>query len=106
VLTILALVLAFLFLSAPWNAILVVGAALVDVSQTAFYLRWSQRRRAPAGAQALIGQAGVAVTPLSPQGQIRIQGELWQARSSAVVDVGALVVVRGAEGLVLDVEPE
>jgi membrane-bound serine protease (ClpP class) len=106
VLTIVALALALLFLSWPWNAVLVGSAALLDVSETAVLLRWSKRRRAPVGAEALIGQAGVAATPLSPDGQIRIQGELWQARSVMPVPVGASVVVRGAEGFVLEVEPE
>ena len=105
-LTIVALGLALLFLPWPWNAVLVVSAAVVDVSETVVLLRWSRRRRAPVGAEALIGHAGVVVTPLLPDGQIRIQGELWQARASAPVPVGASVVVRGAEGFVLEVDSE
>jgi membrane-bound serine protease (ClpP class) len=56
----------------------------------------------PAG---LVGEIGVARTPLAPEGKIMIQGELWNAVASADVALGQPVRVRDVEGLLLKVEP-
>jgi hypothetical protein len=37
--------------------------------------------------------------------EVHINGELWEARSTAEADVGDTVVVRAMEGLTLAVEP-
>ena len=63
-------------------------------------LRWSRRRRAVTGAEALIGQRAIVATPT----QVRIAGELWEARSSHVLVRGEEVVVRGVEELTLLVD--
>jgi membrane protein implicated in regulation of membrane protease activity len=89
----------------PWAAVLIVGAATVDIGESLLLLRWSQRRRATVGAEALVGKRGVAVTDLWPQGQVKVNGELWNARSDGGVEAGAAVVVRAVDGLTLDVEP-
>jgi membrane-bound serine protease (ClpP class) len=57
------------------------------------------------GAQGLVGEIGVAQTPLSPQGKILVHGELWDATSSVSVAAGQAVVVRTVEGLLLHVDP-
>jgi membrane-bound serine protease (ClpP class) len=63
------------------------------------------RSRSPVGAPALVGQTGVARGPLSPEGQVLVQGELWRAVvRGAPVDVGARVRVVGVNGLTLTVE--
>ena len=38
-------------------------------------------------------------------GQVRVDGEIWNARSTALVDPGAAVVVAAVDGLVLEVAP-
>jgi membrane protein implicated in regulation of membrane protease activity len=63
-------------------------------------MRWSRRRRAATGAEALIGQRAIVATPT----QVRIAGELWAARSGDVLVPGEEVVVRGVEGLTLLVD--
>lgn len=104
-LTIVAVVLALTVLPPPWGWVAVLGAAAIDVVETAFFVRWSKRRRAAVGAETLIGRRAIVVRPLAPRGQVRLDGELWEARAAADVPPGAEVVVTGLDGLVLDVEP-
>ena len=54
--------------------------------------------------QALIGRAAKVVTVCRPDGQVRVAGELWQARSALGADPGDEVVIRGVEGLTLLVD--
>jgi membrane-bound serine protease (ClpP class) len=65
----------------------------------------ARRNKMVSGAQGLIGETGIARTPLSPRGKIFVHGELWDAVSSAEVSVGQSVVVRRIDGLLLQVEP-
>ena len=114
-LTIIALVLAILFLSSPWNVVIVIVAATIDIAETGTFFWWSRRRRrltpAAVGAETIVGRAGVALARLdpdavSPEGQVRIEGEIWGARSTEPIEPGAAVVVRAVNGLVLDVAPQ
>lgn len=103
VLTVVAILLAVFVLPSPWGMIGVAGAALADLLETAILLRWNKRRRAVVGAETLIGRTAVAVTSLTPGGQVRIDGELWTARAAAAIPPGSEVVVRAVDGLTLDV---
>lgn len=108
VITLVVLVLAVLFLPWPWSAVAVIGAALVDLAETGAFLWWSRRRRRltrPAvGLDDLIGRSAVVVTPLQPEGQVRVVGELWRARGAPHAAPGERVVVRGVSGMVLEVD--
>jgi membrane-bound serine protease (ClpP class) len=104
VITIIALVLAFFLLPAPWNVVVPIVAAVIDIVETALFLWWSKRRRVSVGAETLVGRRAVAVQRLAPRGQVKLDGELWEARSAAPVDPGDEVVIRSVDGLVLDVE--
>jgi membrane-bound serine protease (ClpP class) len=57
------------------------------------------------GATALLGLTGVARTPLAPDGQVFVHGELWRAQADARVSAGEPVVVQSVEGLLLHVAP-
>jgi membrane-bound serine protease (ClpP class) len=65
----------------------------------------ARRNKLVSGAPGLIGETGVAQTPLSPRGKIFVHGELWDAVSSSEVSIGQSVVVRRVDGLVLTVDP-
>ena len=108
-LTLVALVVAVLFLPSPWNAVLVVTAATVDLAETGVLVWWSRRRRrlspARVGTEAIVGRTGIALGRLDPVGQVRVDGEIWSARSAEPIDPGAAITVRSVDGLVLDVEP-
>jgi membrane-bound serine protease (ClpP class) len=57
------------------------------------------------GSQGLVGEVGVAQTPLSPQGKVFIHGEVWDAVSSTNIPAGQTVVVRQVDGLKIQVDP-
>lgn len=103
-LTIAAVVLALTVIPSPWNAVAVAGAFAVDVAETVVFLRWSRRRRSVVGSEALVGRTAVAVSPLAPRGQVKVDGELWLAAADTRVEPGDEVVVTGVDGLLLRVE--
>jgi membrane-bound serine protease (ClpP class) len=101
-----ALLLAIFVVPAPWGLVVVVVAALAEVGETFFWLRYSQRRRIQAGAETLIGAVAEALTPCTPIGQVRVEGEIWRARCAEGAAPGDRVRVVGRDDLTLLVEPE
>lgn len=95
-----AILLAIFVLPSPWGIIAVAAGGVLDVTESLVLLRWSRRRRAVTGAEALIGQKAVVITPT----QVRIAGELWEARSERPLRPGDEVVVRAIDSLTLLVE--
>jgi membrane-bound serine protease (ClpP class) len=85
--------------------VLVVAAAVLEVAETMFWIRFSRRRRIQVGAETLIGAEGVVTETCRPLGQVRLAGELWQARCEAGADPGERVRVVGRTDLTLLVEP-
>ncbi len=105
VLVLIALALAIFVLPSPWGLAAVVVAAVLDISETGLFIWWSKRRKATVGVDALVGKVGIASSALWPEGQVKIRGELWQARCAGGCDAGTRVVVRAVEGLLLVVDP-
>ncbi|MCL0091985.1 hypothetical protein M1N58_01350 [Dehalococcoidales bacterium] len=59
------------------------------------------------GSQGMLGLKGKVVTPLAPNGYIKINGELWQASSTETnISTGEEVVVVGIDRLKLIVSRE
>ncbi len=65
----------------------------------------ARRNKVVTGPQGMIGEVGVAQTPLSPRGKVFVHGEIWDAVSPVSVAPGESVVVRNVDGLQLQVEP-
>jgi membrane-bound serine protease (ClpP class) len=65
----------------------------------------ARRNKVVTGVEGLVGETGIAQTPLSPGGKIFVHGEIWDAVSSSDVPMGQSVVVRRVDGLSLHVEP-
>ena len=65
----------------------------------------ARRNKIVTGAQGMVGETGVAQTPLCPQGKVFIHGELWDAVAASPLPVGQLVLVRRIDGLTLQVDP-
>jgi membrane protein implicated in regulation of membrane protease activity len=105
VLFLIALLLAIFLLPSPWGFVAVAVALVIDVVEVSVGLWYSKRRRATVGIDALVGVTGVAVGDLFPEGQVKVNGEIWRARCEAGCDAGATVVVRAVHGLTLEVEP-
>jgi membrane protein implicated in regulation of membrane protease activity len=99
-----AIILAF-FAPWPWNLIAVVGGVGIEAVELAWGLRLARRWRPQTGAEAMIGQVAEVVAPCDPTGQVRVQGELWEARCSEGADVGQRVRIEGLDGLTLVVAP-
>ena len=95
-----AILLAIFVVPWPWGLVVVTVGGLLDVAESVVLMRWSRRRRAATGAEAFVGQQAVVVTPT----QVRIAGELWEARSEDPLVPGEDVVVRRVDGLTLFVD--
>jgi len=104
VLLILVLILALIFLPLPWALLLIALTAILEVSIWIFGVRYSRERRAQVGVQTMIGTVGEAITTLAPEGQLKVDGEIWQARAAPGVHAGDHVRVTGVRGLTLEVE--
>ena len=100
-----AILLAIFVVPTPWGLVLVAVAAVVEVAESVFWIRFSQRRRIQAGAETLIGARAEVVTACVPVGQVRVAGELWRARCADGAEPGTTVRVVGRDGLTLLVEP-
>ncbi len=83
----------------PWGIATVLAGGLLDVAESLVLLRWSRRRRAVTGAEALIGRTAVVATPT----QVRVAGELWEARADGPLVRGEEVEVVAVDALRLDV---
>jgi membrane protein implicated in regulation of membrane protease activity len=96
-----SVLLAVFVLSMPWSAVVVGIAALVEVGETFFWIWLSRRGRVQAGPETLIGARAEVVSACRPMGQVRVQGELWQARCDTGVEAGETVRVASRDGLTL-----
>ncbi|GAF82790.1 unnamed protein product, partial [marine sediment metagenome] len=60
------------------------------------------RRKPIAGLLDMAGSEGVVVSPLVPEGLVKVRGELWVAKSAAgEIDAGEEITVVGQDGLKL-----
>jgi membrane protein implicated in regulation of membrane protease activity len=105
VLFLIALLLAIFVLPSPWGLVAVIVGAALDIAETGLFIWWSKRRGAAVGVETLVGKRGVAVGDLWPAGQVKVGGEIWQARCAGGCDAGTQVVVRSVDGLTLVVDP-
>jgi membrane-bound serine protease (ClpP class) len=89
----------------PWVA-LAVGAGFGGI--TAFLVRLAVRARrikARLGADALVGSTASAMEPLTPEGHVLVEGEIWRAIASEPVRAGTNLRVVGHEQYLLRVAP-
>ena len=103
-LLILVLILALVFLPLPWALLLIALTAVLELCLWFFGIRYSRRRRAQVGVQTMIGTVGEAITALTPDGQVKVDGEIWQAHGPPEIRAGDQVRVTGVKGLTLEVE--
>jgi membrane-bound serine protease (ClpP class) len=89
----LAVIIPFVIVTALFFAF-VVGAGLK-----------AQKRKIDTGEQGMIGTEGIAVSLLYPTGQVRVQGELWNAESvDGKIEKDSKIVVTEIHGLLLKVK--
>ena len=102
------LVVAFvllLVLPSPWNVIGFVAGLVLFAPEVGYWNRKVRNRPVESGAETLIGTQAVVVSPLHPTGQVRIGGEIWEARCEEGADPGQTVTVVGRDRLTLLVAP-
>ncbi len=63
----------------------------------------AQRRKAVTGAKGIIGEKGIVVKMLNPEGQVEVHGEIWKAESEEKLKKGVKVEVTGIDGLIIKV---
>lgn len=103
-LILLAIVLLFV-LPAPWNLVAFIVMLPVWVLELVFWSRTVRGRRRVVGAETMIGRHAVVSSPCRPFGQVRIDGEIWQANCREGAGSGDTVRVTALDGLTLVVEP-
>jgi len=96
-----AILLAIFVLPPPWGIVAVVLAGVWETFQTFATIRWSQRRRARVGAEALVNRTARVVERCRPAGKVSVGGEIWNARCENGAEVGETLRVRDVQGLTL-----
>lgn len=89
----------------PWVA---VGVSLGFGTITVFLVRLAlkaRRMKSRLGADALIGSEASAMEPLSPEGHVLVEGEIWRAVASEPLPQGTKLRVIGHEQYLLQVVP-
>ena len=100
---------------APLNLQIIVMAA-VSVVTFAICMIWirpklESLRRANVqrtNADRLIGMEGVVIVPVNPvegKGQVKVEGQVWSAKSEGAIEEGTTVKIRAIEGVKLIVDP-
>ena len=96
------------FISISWSVI------LTSVLVTALFFFFAigmgikaQRAKPVTGVEGIIGETGEALTNLTPEGQVRVHGEIWNATSiGGTITRGTRVSVKQIHGIRLTVDRE
>ena len=83
----------------PFWTVLLIALILLGVSIPIFR---ALRKNPQLGFENMVGEAGMAITPLGPKGTVRIHGELWSAVSRREkIEPGSEIIVVEQNGLLL-----
>ena len=89
----------------PWVAGAVsVAFALITLVLIRLAFR-ARRMKSCLGPSALVGRLASAMEPLTPEGHVLVEGEIWRAVASEAVAAGAALRVVGLENYLLHVKP-
>src|SRR4030095_3325463 len=97
--------LLLIFVPWPWSLAAAIASLVLFVFEVAYWQRRMRHRKVQTGVEDLVGATGEVTSPLAPVGQIRVKGELWEARASSPIDPGAQVRVVAVHGLTLEGTP-
>lgn len=85
-----------------WEIIILLAEAAFSVI-TFPLIRRAIRQPPLTGLTSMVGSTGQAASVLSPNGTVKIKGELWQATAAEEIQSGAKVIVIEQQGLKLTV---
>lgn len=87
----------------PWPGLVALMLAWLGWAVFTYWMGSRALRQKPlVNLLGMVGSKGTAVSLLTPEGLVKIQGELWVAKSAAgTIDAGQEVVVVAQEGLKL-----
>lgn len=103
----LAILLAVFVVPFPtaWTVVILLLGAAAEVGEIVWGRRLARRWRPKTGAEAMIGMSAEVVASCRPNGKVRVQGELWEARCEAGADRGDTVRIERLDALTLIVAP-
>jgi membrane-bound serine protease (ClpP class) len=101
-----AIALAVFVLPPGWGLAVVALAAVIEVAEVGFWIRFLRRYRIATGKEALIGASAEVIEACDPRGRVRFRGEIWHAECDSRAEVGDRVRVVDVHGLTLRVEHE
>ncbi len=76
----------------------------LGIVEVGYWQRRMRREKVQTGVENLVGATGEVTEALAPSGNVRVLGELWEARSSSELPPGSPVRVVAVHGLLLEVE--
>jgi membrane protein implicated in regulation of membrane protease activity len=97
-------VVLLLVLGGPWNVVGFLVCVVLGFGELFLWNRTVRGRRPAVGAQTLVGREAEVLSDCRPDGQVRLNGEIWDARCVAGAAEGETVRVVGRKGLTLLVE--
>jgi membrane-bound serine protease (ClpP class) len=99
-----AIAIALFVLPPGWGIAAVAIAAVIEVAELGFWIRFLRRYRIVTGSEALIGASAEVIAACDPRGRVRLRGEIWDAECDSGAELGSQVTVIGVQGLTLRVE--
>jgi membrane-bound serine protease (ClpP class) len=95
-----------LFIFLPWPAALPLYVILLVGSLGIYWkIIQAQRRRPTIGKRAMIGNQAAVVKAKGEDAEVEYEGEIWRAVSTQPLEPGQQVIIKGVEGLILQVTP-
>lgn len=98
-------IILFLILPHPADIVVLGLGAVGEVGEIVWGRRLAKRWRPKTGPETMIGATAEVVEPCQPLGQVRVHGELWEARCAAGAAVGDTVRITAIDELTLTVSP-
>lgn len=98
-------VVLLLVLPWPWNVVAFVVVTLLWFGELFLWSKTVKHKRRVVGAENLIGKTAEVTEACRPLGQVRLEGEIWEATCQAGAARGDQVRVIGRDELTLVVEP-
>lgn len=85
-------------------AALAIPFAAITIFLVSLVVR-ARRNKVVTGSAGMLGEEGIVVAPLGPEGKVFVHGEYWDAVADSALPEGARVRVTGVDKLKLTVEP-